>query len=74
MAKRRLGRRSGLHTGQEVPVERRRWMRGWQNVMPLPRFEAALARLVREKILSPTKGEDGGRWYAAATELHETAA
>jgi hypothetical protein len=41
--------------------------------MPLPRFEAALDLLLSEKLLTPTQGDDGGKWYAAAAELHDAA-
>jgi hypothetical protein len=48
-------------------------MRNWQNLMPLPRFEAALNVLLQEKLLTPTEGDDGGKWYVAALELHDAA-
>src|ERR1035437_8090212 len=53
-------RRSGRYTSPN-----------WQNLMPLPRFEAALDLLLSEKLLTPTQGDDGGKWYAAAAELHD---
>ena len=61
------------NTSPAVNVERRPWMRGLQSAMPLPRFEAALNLLLEEKLLTPTEGENGGKWYAAAPELHDAA-
>ncbi len=61
------------NTSPEVPVARRPWMRAYQNSMPLPRFEAALNLLLQEQLLTPTEGEDGGKWYAASAELHDAA-
>jgi len=62
-----------LNTSPGVAIARRPWMRNWQNLMPFPRFEAALSLLLHEKLLTPTQGEDGGKWYAAAAELHDAA-
>ncbi|HEY6834799.1 MAG TPA: hypothetical protein VI251_20195, partial [Pseudolabrys sp.] len=62
-----------LNTSPDVAIARRPWMRNWQNLMPLPRFEAALSLLLQEKLLSPTEGDDGGKWYVAASELHDAA-
>jgi hypothetical protein len=61
------------NTSKDVAISRRIWMRNWQNAMPLPRFEAALNLLLTEKILLPTKGEDGGKWYSASSEIHNAA-
>jgi hypothetical protein len=62
-----------LNTSPDVTIARRPWMRNWQNLMPLPRFEAALNLLLQEKLLTPTEGDDGGKWYVAAPELHDAA-
>lgn len=62
-----------LNTSPEVAIARRPWMRNWQTLMPLPRFEAALNLLLHEKLLTPTQGEDGGKWYSSAADLHDAA-
>jgi hypothetical protein len=62
-----------LNTSPGVAIARGPWMRNWQNLMPFPRFEAALSLLLHEKLLTPTQGEEGGKWYAAAAELHDAA-
>jgi hypothetical protein len=54
---------------RNIPIERRAWMRAWQKHVPLPRFDTAVALLLREKLLVPAQGEDGGQWFVASAEV-----
>lgn len=63
------------HTsGTNRKIERRPWMRAWQNAMPIPRFDAALAILQQEKLLtSLDKAEgqvNGGQHFEVAIAVY----